>query len=138
MDASPINLKTSMNIIKMYYYFFYKIYSLMEYFQSKGAGNKFRAIILMTFVEGWLLFAIYNYWDVFFQQRTTIQFFSFKSVPFLIIVLLKWFAFIRNDRWKVYEQQFDRWPKAKNLKGTYIVIGIVILIFGNLIFSGYL
>jgi len=127
-----------MNIVEMYYYFFYKIYSLMEYFKSHGFGNKFRAIILMTFIEGWLLFAIYNYLDVFFHHRTTIQLFSFKSVPFIIIVLLKWFAFIRNDEWKAYEQEFDQWPQAQNLKGTYIVTVIVIFIFGNLIFSGYL
>lgn len=110
----------------------------MEYFKSQGFGNKFRAIILMTFIEGWLLFAIYNYIDVFFHQSTTIQFFSFKSVPFIIIVLLKWVVFIKNDRWKIYKQQYDQWPQAKNLKGTYIVTGIVIFIFGNLIFSGYL
>ncbi len=110
----------------------------MEYFKSQGGGNKFRAIILMTLIEGWLLFAIYNYLDAFFHQRTTIQFFSWRSVPFIIIVLLKWFAFIRNDRWKVYAQEFDHWSQANNLKGTYIVTGVVVFIFGILIFSGYI
>ena len=127
-----------MTVVEMYYYFFYKIYNFIKYFKSKGFGNKFRAIILMAFIEGWLLFAIYNYIDVFFKQRTIIQFFSFKSIPFIIIVLLKWFAFIRNDRWKVYEQQFDQWPRAKNIQGTYVVLGVVTFVFGNLILSGYL
>jgi len=103
-----------------------------------GAGNKFRAILSMTFVECWLIFSIYNYLDLILKQTITIGLFSVTALPFIVILLIKWFAFIKDDKWIIYTQKFDDWPKVKNLKGSYVVAVGVIFIFGNLIVSGYL
>jgi hypothetical protein len=127
-----------MSLEEMYYYAFYKIYSFMDFFKSKDISNKFRAIILMTFLEAWSLFAIYNYLDIVLKRHTTIQLISFKSVPFIAILLIKWFAFIKDDRWRGYMKKFDSFSKEKNRNGTYVIVGIVLFIFGNLILSGYL
>jgi hypothetical protein len=140
MGASPINnLNTGMNTIEMYYYYlFYKIYSLMEFFKSNGIGNKFRSIILISFLEMWLVFGLYNYWDLITNQHSIITLFSIRSVPFIFIFILKWVAFIRNDTWKDYKKEFDDWPKEKNSKGSTIVIFITVLIVLNSIISTYL
>ncbi|MFI5160805.1 MAG: hypothetical protein ACHQHN_05980 [Sphingobacteriales bacterium] len=110
----------------------------MEAASPNGAGNKFRAILLMTFVECWLIFSIYNYLDLFFEQKIIVRLFSIAILPFVVILFIKWFTFIKDNKWLTYNRKFDDWPKAKNLKGTYIVTASVIVIFGNLILSGYL
>jgi len=127
-----------MSVIEIYYYIFYKIYKLMEMFKSGAPGNKFRAIMLLTFLEMWFLFSINNYWDVALKQHSTIQLFSFKSIPFIIIILIKWFAFIRNDRWEDYVQEFDQWPNERNKTGTWVVLGLSVLIICSSIISTYL
>ena len=127
-----------MTVVEMYYYFFYKIYSLMEYFKKNDIGNKFRAIIFMTFIESWILFSIYNYLDAILNQHNTIEFWSVRMIPFLVILLLKWFAFIKDDAWKSYVQKFNDLPPEKNSNGTFIVTSIVVFIFANLVVSCYL
>ena len=59
-------------------------------------------------------------------------------IPFIAILLLKWFAFWKDDKWKYYVSEFDQLPKEKNNKGSWIIACIILLCFVNLIFSFYL
>ena len=91
-----------MNVIAMYYYLFYKVYNLMEYFKAKGLGNKLRAITLMALLETVFTLSIYNFYDFYLKQKTTIQLLSFKSTPFIVIILIKIYAFEKDDKWISY------------------------------------
>ena len=127
-----------MNAIEIYYYIFYKVHNAIKNIQPKRAGNKFKAIMMISFFEFWLITPFYIYSNIFLSERNTIHLFSFASVPFIIIVLIKWFAFIRNDTWQYYEQKFDQWPPAKNLIGSYAVTGLILFIILHVGLAAYL
>ena len=127
-----------MSLLEMYYYVFYKFYNFFKKLFPNRPGNKFRAIMLMVILELWLWFGVLNYWDVVIQQQTEADLLSFKMlIPILAILLLKWFLFIKDDRWRGYEQKFDHWLKKKNEKGAWIVIGITVFIVISSIISTY-
>jgi len=123
----------------MYYYLFYKYYKLFEAFKPKQWTPDISAITLLMSLEIWIFFAANNYYDILSHQHGTLVFFSFRIlIPFIIILLIKWLAFWRNDRWKNYIHKFDQLPEETNQTGTSIVTFITIFIFANLIFSFYL
>ncbi|MBS1504575.1 MAG: hypothetical protein JST32_21125, partial [Bacteroidetes bacterium] len=96
----------------------------MDFFQPNGTGNKFRAILLMTFIEMWLVFGLFNFWDLKTGRLTTVELFSINALPFIGIFLLKWIAFIRSNAWKDYQTKFNTWTPKANKEGTIVVISI--------------
>ena len=127
-----------MNIKKLYYYLFYKFYQFFKALESTALLKAKAAIILMA-LEIWLLFSINNYFEFFFYHHSKLNFFSFRIlIPLSIVIIIKWVAFIKDDRWKNYFKEFDQWPKEKNKIGSWIVFFIVILCFANFIFSYFL
>jgi hypothetical protein len=127
-----------MNLKEMYYYLFYKLYKFNEAVDSTFS-NKMKAEIMIVALEIWLLFTLFNYGDFLFHEHNKLAFFSFKILfPLSAILAIKWFAFIRDNTWKHYIEEFDNWPKDKNKRGTWIVTGLVIFIIANFIFSHYI
>lgn len=120
----------------MYYYFFYKIYKFLQLsFLTKG-NTKYKAVLIIINLEILTVFSFFNYEDVFFKQHVDVNFFSVKVLlPVILLGLIKWFLFSRDDRWMDYVKKFDQWPKKKNRIGTVIVIGIVALLVANFIAS---
>ena len=125
-----------MSLVELYYYLFYKIHQFFERFLPSGPSSKFKATISLTFLEGWLVFSILNYWDVYQHKTKPLNLFSLELlIPLLIIFLIKVFAFIRDERWENYANKFDQWPEEKNRKGTLIVITFFLLIIISTIIS---
>lgn len=123
----------------MYYYLFYKFYKLFKAITYTKALYDMKAVTLVMSLELWIILSLYNYYAVLVNQRGQFEILSFKIlVPCVIIIIIKWFAFWRNDDWKGYVNKFDQWPKKKNMVGTWIVIGVVLFIAANLVFSFYL
>lgn len=123
----------------MYYYLFYKYYRLFEHFKTTRWLTDVKAVIVVISLEIWILFSLNNYWDVLLGRHGELSFFSFKVlVPFLLLMLLKWFAFWKDDRWKEYVNEFNQWSQKTNNQGSWIVACITLLCFANLVFSFYL
>ena len=95
--------------------------------------TKAKAALCVGSLELGIYFSVVNYRDVLLQRNTNFGFYSFIII--LIIVLLKWFAFFRDDQWKNYVISFDKWSINKNLKGSWIVFLIVAIIVINFIIS---
>jgi hypothetical protein len=128
-----------MGIKEFYYYIFYKFYKLFNSFKTTRWLMDWKAAIVITVLEIWILFPIINYYDFFSGKRIELTFFSpIILIPLVSIVGLKWAMFVFNDDWKLYIKEFDKWPKAKNKKGTWILLGFILLIVVNFIFSFYL
>ncbi len=126
-----------MNLKIAYYYIFYKLYKFIEWSPSIYSSYS-GAVSLLMLLEIWTLFSINNYWDVFIGKHGTLTFISFKVLfPITILLLLKWIAFWKDDKWKAYVKEFEQLPKRKNIKGSWIVAFITLLCFANFVFSFY-
>lgn len=126
-----------MNIKTGYYYLFYKFHKFGEASPSIFPSD-FIAALAITLLEIWFLGSLKIYYK-FFNRSDTITFISFQTLaPLTAILLINYLAFINNDKWKTYARKFDKFPKNKDVIGTWIVIGIVAFIIGNLGFSLYL
>jgi purine-cytosine permease-like protein len=128
-----------MSIIEMYYYLFYKFYKLFKAITFTRSLYDMKAVIVVMSLELWIILSLYNYYAVLSNQYGQFEILSFKIlVPCIIIIIIKWFAFWRNDDWKGYVNKFDQWPKERNIQGTWIVVAIVLFVSANLAFSFYL
>ena len=121
-----------MNIKQLYCYFFYTLYrtwlNVDNAFRATGLfQTSTKALICMFVVEIWLLFSIEIYCDHFLNIHLFISFFSFPILaPAIILLIIKWFIFEKEDKWKSYVKEFNKWPKEKNRLGFWTV-GLIIL-----------
>ncbi|MGY4538118.1 hypothetical protein ACVW0P_002538 [Mucilaginibacter sp. UYNi724] len=84
------------------------------------------AAIMLAWLEILFLYAVKLYYNEYSNQFDYSPFISIQVlIPFAIIVLTKYFAFINNKKWKIYFKEFDGFPEGKKDKGTIIFIGIV-------------
>lgn len=120
------------NIKRGYYYIFYKFYKFGELSPSSFPSD-FTATFAIAVLEVLFLIALKFYYIEFIDLRNTFVFASFQTIfPLVLVFLINYFAFLNNDKWKVYVNEFNQWPKERNLIGTWIVAGIVIFIIVNL------
>lgn len=128
-----------MNIKQAYYYFFYKLYRFWNKASNPFLSNNFRAEVTIIALEVWLLLSIGIYYVV--ATKTVVELTLFNPIviiPFLVIILINYYAFINTNAWKGYALEFDQLSKKKNMIGDWIVFGIVLFIIANLVFSFYL
>jgi hypothetical protein len=133
-----------MSIKQLYGYFFYTLYRIWfkidKAFGATGPfPTKMKVLVCMFGIEVWLVFSIALYFGYLFNIHPHIAFFSFVGLaPFVILLVMKWFIFEKDDQWKNYIREFDNWPKKKNRTGRWIVIIAIIFIIFNFIYSLYL
>ena len=121
------------NIKRGYYYIFYKFYKFGELSPSSFPSD-FTATLAITVLEVLFLIAVKFYYIEFIDSSNTFVFASFQTIlPLATVLLVNCFAFLKNDKWKVYVNEFNQLPRKRNLIGTWIVAGIVIFIIVNLI-----
>jgi len=122
-----------MSIIDIYYYTFYKFYKLFEKFEQTRWLTKEKAAICIGTLEVGIYFSLINYKDVLLQRNSSFDDYSFIVIS--IIIFLKWVAFFKDEKWRDYLVLFDSWPKNKNLKGSWLVFIVTVIIVGNFIIS---
>ena len=133
-----------MSIKQLYGYFFYILYRIwFKIDKAFGASGPFptqtKALIFMFGIEVWLVFSIAGYFGYFFNFHPHIAFFSFTGLaPFIILLVMKWFIFEKEDRWRSYVKEFDRWPPKRNRIGAWVVTIVILFIIFNFIYSLYL
>lgn len=127
-----------MNTKEMYSYLFYKFYKFAKWSPSIYPSDTV-ATLSVASLEIWSLFSLDNYYDIIRGRHGQLSFVSFKVlIPFLTIIFLKFYYFGSSKKWRQYILRYERWPKEKNIKGTWIVVGLTIFIFLNLGLSLYL
>jgi hypothetical protein len=118
-----------------YYYLFYKFYKFGEWSPSIFPSD-FTATLGIACLEVLFLISLKFYYSEFFDRNGTFTFVSLQTlVPLATVFLINYFAFLNNENWKTYVEKFDKLPENKNLTGTWIVIGIVAFVLGNIILS---
>ena len=129
-------------MLRLYYYYHYKIYSSIEY-TSKLFGGAFltdlkTAIVICVF-EIWTVVSVFNYYTSFTGNILKLSIDKpLVLIPVLIIVGSKYFLFLDKGKWLPYHREFKLWPSGKNKIGSFLVFIISIFIITNLIWSFYL
>ncbi|WP_326983446.1 hypothetical protein VUJ46_02550 [Chryseobacterium sp. MYb264] len=129
-------------INKIYDYFFYKMYKWVEYTSELGGGrfwSDWKASLSMDGIIYFIIISLFIYCKVIFGYTIDINFDN-RYVLILVIpvALFNYFVFNHNDRWRRIISTFDELPSKKNVIGGWIVLGIILMIISNLIFSYYL
>jgi hypothetical protein len=128
-----------MSLVDVYYYLFYKFYAFARLFYSDEKQLKFKATILMIWIEVPLIFTIINFKDILIlKKHSNLNLIVGLIIPLILIELLKWISLDRNDNWRKYVNKFDSWTEKKNERGTWIVIAAIVIFFGVSLLSFYL
>jgi hypothetical protein len=126
-----------MKIKQAYYYLFYKFYKLAEMTPSIFE-KEYVAIVFMLWLEIFMFASLKLYYQAFVDVGAEISFGSFQVYfPLTVILLIKYFCFIRNARWKKYVQDFDKLSRDKNETGTFAVICVIVFVMVNLILAAH-
>jgi hypothetical protein len=128
-----------MTFKKAYYYFHYKIYKFFSKRENIFLSDGFRAEISLMAIKLWLVFPIYAYFGLLQEKRPTISILQpTVFLPMIVIFSSTLYFFTFSSKWKIYHEEFDKWPKNKNIKGGILVLGIIALIVVNAFLSIYL
>jgi len=123
----------------LHYYLFYKFYRLFERFKTTRWLTDYKAILVLTYLEVIVFCSFYNNYHYYKGTLASYDYFSFGiGIPMLLIILAKWFFFVKDDSWRNYIKVFDNYRNEENEKGGYIVLGLVVAIMVNFSFSLYL
>ena len=128
-----------MTLIETYYYLFYTYYRLFESFKTTRWLTDMKATIAVSSLEIWILLSVQFYYNVLIHKKEMFNFFSFKILtPFIVLFIIKWAVFLKDSKWKKYAAKFDNLPNSQNNKRFWIVGGLTLISFANLIYSLYL
>ncbi len=126
-------------IKRLYYYLFYKLYNHYED-SSTPWWSDFKASVSIGILEIWLLLSILNYF-LLISGKTTGEINIWQPsilIPIVLLFLLHYFAFIRNDVWKEYNREFDKLTVENNRRNGIITWSVIFCVIFNTIFSYYL
>lgn len=125
-------------IRKAYNYVFYKLYK----WYNKGPfiwASDWKAILSMDVILIFIWLSILVYYTIFIDRY--VRFDSnllFYCIYIFLIRLPNYLLLSYKQSWVNIVEEFDKLPKKRNRIGGWIVFGVVLIVFGNLIFSFYL
>ncbi|WDF61670.1 hypothetical protein PQ462_09830 [Flavobacterium sp. KACC 22758] len=125
---------------KAYYYFYYKMYKLINYTSEKSGGKfltDFKTTLAIIALELWLVASLLNYYNIFIDSSLDFSKVTYVVIA-VVIALFNYLIFTNNVSWKKFNNQFEELPATVNKKGSFIFFGIVLFIICNFIFSIYL
>lgn len=123
----------------MYYYLFYKFYRLFEAFRTTRWLTDVKAGGAVMALEILFLFSMNDYYEFMTGKHRRLEMNSKEIlIPLSILGIIKWIFFVKDDIWKDYVDKFDAWPKEKNKKGFWVVVGVVVFVIANFIYGIYL
>ncbi|THV62928.1 hypothetical protein [Chryseobacterium candidae] len=126
-----------MLIKKAYYYLFYKFYKMSASAPSKW-WSEGKASMAIGVLEIWTIISILIYYKILIDPSSNIM--GTTIIWFIIIIAITiadYYIFHHKNKWKNIISEFDKLPRKKNILGSWIVFGLVLLITGNFIFSFY-
>ncbi|NVM62207.1 preprotein translocase subunit SecG [Mucilaginibacter sp. SG538B] len=122
-----------MNLIRKYYYLIYKFYFLFESFEQTRRFTQSKALMCVGLLELGLYLSFVNYRDVLFHLNSSLGGYTIAFLFFIILVKL--LILIKRKKWAKYVTIFNSLPKDTNVKGTWFVTIITIIIIVNFIVS---
>lgn len=119
---------------KAYYYLFYKLYKWYER-EPFVWYSDWKAAISIIALEIWCYVSICSYLSIILGKKINLAIAEPTGfIPYLLIVASNIY-FFTPSKWEPYFNEFQEWPKSKNLTGGIIVWSTIILVILNFIFS---
>ncbi len=122
-----------MDIKKVYYYFYYKIYNF-----SVGVSddflNEIKPVSIITITEIFLVADLMIWYTIIAKKDFSPILFYFVIGGF--IIFNSYFFLIKKEKEK-YFKEFKKYGRNKNILGGWIVLLIIMLSLASLIFSFY-
>lgn len=121
-----------MSFFKIYNYFFYRIYKSIEFISVPRFWSDWKAFAVVVILE----IFVFNSLDVLYHYHFNIpmktignQRISYSAIGLvLFLVVINYYYFEYNDKWKGIIQSFDKLPKKKDELGGVIVWCIILFI----------
>lgn len=123
----------------MYQYLFYILYVSLEKYSSPRFWSEWKAASLLVIFLFSIIYSLILYYTILINRYSTLGnnlYFLFSIV--VIISVINYFLFIRDNKWKNIIEKFERLPKNKNKIGTIICNLFFIVSIINLIYAFYL
>jgi uncharacterized membrane-anchored protein len=127
-----------MSIKRAYYYLFYKFYKLAKASPSVFPSD-YVAVICIIWLEIVFLASLKIYYREFIDPTDNLVLASPQTIIIgLTLITINYFAFIHDLTWKRYVKEFSQLPQAKNDTGSWVVLGVILFVLGNLILAMHL
>lgn len=127
-------------ILKYYYFLYYKIYHSIKY-TSKELGGEFwtdmKALIVVDVIVICNILSLIGYYNIFIDKFFKLDNIIFISICILIMIINSRLL-LHSTKGTKYYNSFDNLPKKDNIKGTFVVIGFIILTTLNFFYMLYL
>lgn len=99
-------------------------------------STHFRAELSIGVLKIWFFIVIYAYSCVLLDIKPTISIERpIGFLPLLLVALSTHYFFDISNKWKLYFEEFEKWPKKKNKIGGIIVWSLIVFIFINVFIS---
>ncbi|MCL8537392.1 hypothetical protein M9991_11025 [Chryseobacterium gallinarum] len=120
-----------------YYYLFYRLYKMSEVAPSKWLSD-WKASMALGVLEIWFVISILIYYKVFINSSVDIIGTKFVWILMVtILIIIDYFVFHHQDRWRKIINDFDQLSSKKNRIYSIIAWGVILFIIINTIFSFY-
>lgn len=117
---------------------FYKLYKFSDSAPSRWLSD-WKAGIIIVVLEILVIASLFVYYKVIFNRNARLSDSNWDVIACVMIVVIpNYFAFVHSDVWRIYAEEFDRLPRNQNKAGCWIVLGVVLSVILNFIFSIYL
>ncbi len=120
-----------MKLLKLYQYFFYKLYKSIEYTSVPKFWSEWKAIGLLILLEIWtinIIDVLFHYFTGMAMSSTSGILENYQIFVIIFLVLINYYIFYYKDRWKEYILYFEDKSKSQYRYGGIIVFIIVFLI----------
>ena len=118
---------------------FYKFYSSLEKYSVPPFWSEWKASSLLSILLTILIYALLILYMIFIDRYSEIVGNPYIMVSIVVgLNIMNYIIFLRCDQWKIIVKRFDKLSPKKNKIGSWIVLGIVILVILSLILAFYL
>lgn len=120
-----------MTLLKLYQYFFYKLYRFYESSTYSRWWSDWKAYITMLALSIWLYCAIDTCYHYFFNvpMVSSDDIIDLGMLIFALIVsVVNWYLFVYQSKWKTIVEEFDKLSIKENRIGSIIVWVVIISI----------
>lgn len=122
-----------------YTYIFYKFYSSLEKYSAPPFWSEWKASSMLSILLTILIYSLLILYMIFIDRHSEIGGNPYIMVSTVVgLNIMNYIIFLRCDQWKIIVKRFDKLSPKKNKIGSWIVLGLVILVILSLILAFYL
>ncbi len=123
---------------KITFLLFYKLNHFFRWVSEDGWSD-WKALLVIQVLFAFLILSVDIYIKVLFKGSSLIMDLpkAYFIILFVAYSLLNYYYFLHEDRWKMYQNEFENYPKNKSRLISLLVLSFIILVLFSLIGAFY-